>query len=245
MLMRNHRYALAATLSAGALALTGLAILAPAAGASSNTLTAKTVMTNRPDSAANGGGNWALDNFTRGASIYYKGAAASSDCGGNTPCYYYTGKVSDVGHFTTQSGQPSPGFGYLNGGSDPTMKVSLTGTMSGSQTYAFYTTVPVSGASASNVPTSDNGSTYNSGEWPELFFPAGTMFWDSTGNGQGTVNPSGGGELGTGFFKYLYLAKPGSDSNCPNLTSQWLDASPSSGGSPSDGNILAPDSSGC
>lgn len=243
--MRNQKYALAATLSAGALALAGIAALAPSAGASSTTLTAKTSMTNRPDSAANGGGNWALDNFTRGASIYYKGAASSSDCGGNSPCYAYTGKVSDVGHFTTITGQLSPGFGYLNGGADPTMQVGLTGTMSGSQTYAFYTTVPVSGASASNVPTSDDGSSYNSGEWPELFFPSGTDFWDSSGNGQGSVNAAGGGELGTGFFKYVYLAKPGSDHDCANLTSQWTDASPSSGGSASDGNILAPDASGC
>ncbi len=243
--MRNQKYALAAALSAGALALAGIAALAPSAGASSTTLTATTTMTNRPDSAANGGGNWALDNFTRGASIYYKGAASSSDCGGISPCYAYTGKVSDVGHFTTVTGQPSPGFGYLNGGSDPTMQNSLTGTMSGSQTYAFYTTVPVSGASAANVPASDSGSNYNSGEWPELFFPSGTMFWDSSGQGQGSVSPSGGGELGTGFFKYVYLAKPGSDHDCPNMTSQWLDASPSSGGSSSDGNILAPDASGC
>ena len=243
--MRNRKYALAATLSAGALALAGIATLAQAAGASSTTLTAKTTMTNRPDSSAEGGGNWALDNFTRGASIYYKGAASSSDCGGMSPCYYYTGKVSDVGHFTTQAGQLSPGFGYLNGNPDPTMQVSLTGTLSGSQTYAFYTTVPVSGASAANVPASDDGSNYNSGEWPELFFPAGTDFWDSTGNGQGPVNATGGGELGTGFFKYVYLAKPGKDSACPNLTSQWTDASPSSGSSASDGNILAPDASGC
>lgn len=243
--MRNHRYALAAALSAGALALAGIGTLAQAAGASSTTLTAKTTMTNRPDSSAEGGGNWALDNFTRGASIYYKGAASSTDCGGQSPCYAYTGKVSDVGHFTTQVGQLSPGFGYLNGSNqDPTMQFSLTGTMNGSQTYAFYTTVPISGASASNVPTSD-GSNYNSGEWPELFFPAGTDFWDSTGNGQGSVNAAGGGELGTGFFKYVYLAKPGSDHDCANLTSQWLDASPSSGSSASDGNILAPDSSGC
>jgi hypothetical protein len=32
---------------------------------------------------------------------------------------------------------------------------------------------------------------------------------------------------------------------CPNMTSQWKDASPDWGGQPVDGNILAPDATGC
>lgn len=52
-------------------------------------------------------------------------------------------------------------------------------------------------------------------------------------------------QLGTGFFKYLYTAKPGADTSCPNTTSQWLDASPDGGTLAKDGNILAPDSSSC
>jgi hypothetical protein len=225
-------------------AITVAAAIGPvAASGATTTLSAKTTMINRDDSSAQGG-NWAKDNFTRGAQIFFKGAASLSSCGGNSPCYHYTGKVSDVGHFTTVSGQLSPGFGYLNGAPDPTMAVALTGTLSGSQTYDFYTTVPISGASAGNVPPSEIGNIHGSGEWPELFFPAGTEFWISGGVDEGSLG-TGGQELGTGFFSYTYTAKPGADSACPNVTSQWKDASPSSGSSPADGNILAPDSSGC
>jgi hypothetical protein len=232
-------------------AITGVVVaMAPgAASGTTTTLSAKTTMTNRDDSSAQpntaNGGNWAKDNFTRGAQIFFKGSASTSFCGGASSCYHYTGKVSDTGHFTTDVGAQSPGYGYLNGGGDPTMQVAITGTLTGSQTYSFYTTVPISGASASNVPPANIGDSYNSGEWPELFFPAGTEFWDSTGASQGTLNPAGGGELGTGFFSYTYNAKAGSDSDCPNVTSQWKDASPTGGQATADGNILAPDSSGC
>lgn len=245
-----RKYWLTAAIPVAAVAVT-LALSIPGAGATTTTLSAKTTMTNRDDSAANtagntNNGNWAKDNFTRGSSIVFKGAASASNCGGNSPCYSYTGKVSDVGTFTVDTGQPSPGFGDLNGGADPTMAVSLKGALKGSQTYTFFTTVPISGASASNVPTSNAGDTYNSGEWPELYFPAGTEFWDSSGTDQGTLNPSGGGYLGTGFFTYTYTAAPGHDADCTNVSSQWVDASSDNSGSdPAGGNILAPDATHC
>jgi hypothetical protein len=167
-----RKYWLTAAIPVAAVAVT-LALSIPGAGATTTTLSAKTTMTNRDDSAANAAGNtnngnWAKDNFARGSSIVFKGAASASNCGGNSPCYSYTGKVSDVGTFTVDTGQPSPGFGDPNGGADPTMAVSLKGALKGSQTYAFFTTVPISGVSVSNVPTSNAGDTYNSGEWPEL-----------------------------------------------------------------------------
>lgn len=93
--------------------------------------------------------------------------------------------------------------------------------------------------------TTNNEDTFNSGEWPELFFPSGTEFWDQSGTDQGTLGNPTGGELGTGFFKYTYPAKPGSNADCPNMTSQWRDASPDSGTLTTSGNILAPDNSGC
>jgi hypothetical protein len=221
-------------------AITVAAAFGPvAASGAATTLSAKTAVTNRDDSAANGGGNWAMDAYTRGAQIFFKGATSSSNCGGVSPCYSYTGKISDVGHFTTVVGQPSPGFGYLNGGSDPTMQAAVTGTMNGSYNYVFYTTVPISGASAHNVPASISGDTPGTGNWVEQFFPGGTQFWDSSGN-------TGGSEyLGT-TGGWTYNAKAGADHNCPNVTSQWVDASATGWGSaPADGNILAPDASGC
>ena len=188
-------------------AITVAAAIGPiAASGATTTLTAKTAVTNRDDSAANtanntNNGNWAMDTFTRGAQITFKGAAVAADCGGASPCYAYTGKVSDVGNFVTDGGQPSPGFGYLNGGNDPLMAVSAKGTLAGSQTYAFFTTVPVSGASASHVPPAESGNGVGSGEWLEQFFPAGTQFWDSTGAPQGVLGA--GGQLGPHLHLHL------------------------------------------
>ena len=246
--MRIHTRLITAAFAVTALAGAGITA-ASGASAVTNTLTAHTAMSNRDDSAANttgntNGGNWAVDTFTRGAQITFKGAASASHCGSTSPCYAYTGKVSDVGHFTTDAGQPSPGFGDLNGGSDPTMAVSAQGTLSGSQTYAFYSSTPVSGASASFVPTSESGDAVGSGEWPEQFFPGTASFWDQNGNAQPNL-ATGGAELGTGTFKYLYTAKPGMDADCPNVSSQWLDASPDGGSLPSSGNIILPDSASC
>ncbi len=246
--MRKFVPAVASAAALGSLAVVGVLTLAPASGITT-TLTAHTAMTNRDDSAANttgntNGGNWAKDNFARGSSIVFKGAAAASNCGNTSPCYAYTGKVSDVGHFTTDAGQPSPGFGYLNGNPDPTMAVALTGQLTGSQTYAFFSDTPLSSASASNVPTTEPGNIHGSGEWPELFFPGTASFWDQNGIAQPNL-ATGGAQLGTGFFKYTYLAKVGSDHACPNATSQWSDSSPSSGSNASDGNILVPDSGSC
>ena len=208
-------------------AITVAAAIGPiAASGATTTLSAKTTMTNRDDSALTPPkpkGNWAEDNFTRGAQISFKGAAVAPVLRQRLPCYAYTGKVSDVGHFVTDVGQPSPGFGYLNGGNDPRWRLPLTARWRQPDLRLLHH-LPVSGASAANVPPAESGNGLGSGEWPELFFPAGTQFWDSSGRAARSVSRRCG-QLGP-FFSYTYAAKPGADHNCPNMTSQWKDASP-------------------
>jgi hypothetical protein len=102
---------------------------------------------------------------------------------------------------------------------------------------------------ASAVPSSVNGDTYSTQQWPELFAGTpGITFCDTSGN-CGTPAPgttSGGPEaLGTSNWGWTYRAGFGSDSSCPNVGSQWVDAYPSAGSAPADGNILAPDAGHC
>ena len=233
---------LMAAVPLGAVIATAVALGPAAASGATTTISAKTAVTNRDDSGTNYNGttsNWAIDTFTRGAQIFYKGATSAGNCGGTSPCYAWTGKISDTGHFTTVVGDDSPGQGYLNGGAAPTEKVAITGTMNGSFNYAFYTTVGLSAASAANMPKTVSGDSPSTGNWVEQFFPAGTQFWDTSGN-------TGGNEyLGT-TGSWTYNAKLGSDKGCPNVTSQWVDASASAWGSTgADGNILAPDAPSC
>ena len=100
--------------------------------------------------------------------------------------------------------------------------------MSGTYNYTFYTNQPLSSASAGNAPTTVDGDTPTTGSWYQQFFN-GAEFWDAS--------------PGTG--SWTYTAAPGSDTQCPNVSGRWVDASPDWGGQPVDGNILAPDAGHC
>jgi hypothetical protein len=238
-------------LSIGAAVALGVSLSVPAleaaASTASVTATATTVVTNRDDSGING--PWALDNFTRTASITFQQQVDGSKCGGIAPCYAYTGPVSDKGHFTTQVGDQSPGAGDLNAGSPIVIGEQVTGKMHGGLNYFFYATTPPAGVSAAYVATTVNGDTPSTQQWVEQFFPAGTTICDTnrncstlTANGQA----SGGSEsLGT-TGGWTYIAGFGADSACPNVASRWMDASASDWGTEAiSGNILAPDASHC
>ena len=213
-------------------------------GASATTTTGFTAVqsvTNRDDSGANGG-NWALDAFTATLHLAARGIVPNSYCPRIVigACHKITGTITDHGSFTTQIGDAVPGTGSLNGGSVPTIGATVTGPMSGTLSYSFYTDHSLSTASAGNAPPSVSGDSPSTGKWPEQFFPAGTNFWDSSGN-------TGGAEyLGSGPFNYVYSAALGSDSQCPNVSGRWVDSSAGNdGANPVDGNILAPSSSSC
>lgn len=243
MLSRLGRAALIAGTSLTVAASAGFATAASAATAaktSHRSATAVSTLTNRPDSGDNG--TWANDHITRKATVTLAGKAASSACGGTSPCYHWKGHISDTGSFTTISGATSPGAGDLNGGSAPTMAASLTGPMSGVYNYDFYSDSQT--VNAKGVAKKENGDP--TGDlttclWVEQFFGHSANFWDSTGNPAG---PSSGGCIGT-TGGWTYTLGFGADHACPNVASRWVDGSPSWGGDPSTGNILVPDSNHC
>lgn len=232
---------LAATVSAVGIT----SVVAGSASATTTSFTAVTSITNRDDSGTNSNGttsNWALDNFTRTATIFFHGLATQTHCpgiGAGLSCYSWTGTIKDTnGNFTTVVGDAVPGRGSLNGGPAPVIGTAVTGSMSGHFNYVFYTDQNASFASASNVPTAVSGDSPGTGNWVEQFFSAGVHFWDASGN-------TGGNEyLGT-TGGWTYTAGFGKDSACPMVASRWVDASPDWGANAVDGNILAPDSAHC
>jgi hypothetical protein len=235
-------------LISGAIAVAAIAtpVLAGAAGASAatNALTASTSVTNRDDSGIHGD-VWATDNYTRTVTITGHGVVAATHCPGITAgksCRYMTGTVQDKGTYTTVPGGTVPGNGSLNGGPAPAIGAQVTGPLTGHFSYQFYTDAPITSASASNVPATADGnppSSPSTGKWVELFYPAGVNFWDTSGS-------TGGSEyLGT-TGAWTYTAPLGSDTQCPNVSGRWIDASYNGWGTDQvAGNILAPDSGHC
>jgi hypothetical protein len=234
-----RRITLALT-AAAAVAATTVAVTATAASASSSTVTAVTAVSGRSDSGANGG-TWATDQFNRTASVTGHGVVAASHCPGiaaGSVCHYLTGLVTDKGTFTTIPGALVPGKGSLNGGSAPAIGAVVSGPMTGSFHYAFYSDASVAAASAARMPAVVTGDSLGTGTWVEQFFPAGTSFWDASGNTGGAEN------LGTTGI-WNYTAPLGSDSQCPNVSGRWTDGYPDWGSAPVNGNILAPSASSC
>jgi hypothetical protein len=207
-----------------------------------SSISATTSVTNRPDSSAHSQ-IWADDAFSRHATVRLLGEVSLSNCGGSTPtghCYRWSGRIVDTGTFTTRTGILSPGFGYLNGGSDPALLEHVTGPMNGKANYSYFSSWK--SASTKNMPTHMSGAASGrttTSLWVEQFYGASALFWNSAGVPQG----SGGSLLTSGGW--AYLAPTGSDPACPNVTSSWLDASPSWGSHAVDGNILAPDAVHC
>jgi hypothetical protein len=240
---RYRRTFAALAIPAAAAAISLGAVSAASAGASTTTtgFTATQSVTNRDDSGANGG-NWALDAFTATTVLHGNGIVANTNCPGIVigACHKITGTITDHGTFTTQIGNAVPGTGSLNSGSVPNIGAAVTGPLTGTLSYSFYTDHALSTARVSNAPSSVSGGSPSTGQWPEQFFPAGTNFWDGSGN-------TGGAEyLGSGPFNFTYTAALGSDSQCPNVSGRWVDSSTGNDGANAvDGNILAPSSSSC
>lgn len=243
-MIKRLRTALVLGAAAGTLGITSV-VVAGSAGATTTSFTAATSITQRDDSGTNSNGttnNWALDNFTRTATITFHGLATQTHCPGilvGRSCYYWTGTISDTnGNFTTVVGDAVPGQGSLNGAPAPLIGEAVTGSMGGHFNYVFYTDQNASSASDTNMPPAITGDSPGTGNWVEQFFSAGVNFWDANGN-------TGGNEyLGT-TGSWTYTAGFGHDHACPRVASRWVDASPDWGGNPVDGNILAPDSLHC
>lgn len=120
------------------------------------------------------GGNWASDWITRTATVSGGAPVAPSNCGETTgPCYSYTAVVRDQGSFRAIKGALTPNQ-VVPG---RTITSAVTGWVSGYAPFSFYATGT---PDPSLVPTSYLNAPYTT-IWPELFFPAGTVFVGVTG----------------------------------------------------------------
>lgn len=233
------RMRLAAIVGAGLAALT----VAGAANASARPsvhrlaatpVTATTAISNRPDSGNHG--DWASDNVSRKATIQLVGQVGVEHCPGSDTghCYLWNFKLADSGHFITTASGLSPRAGR-------TLDLALTGAFAGGTTSGQYYSSWKT-ARASRLPASENDmNTVPAGRktttnWVERFYGSGAVF-------NSAANP-GGPDLGRWSWKYTLGF--GSDRQCPNNASQWVDAANNGdGASPPDGDILAPNSADC
>lgn len=241
--MRFLKTTVVALVAAGALVATTVPAMA-VSHATVPTVKASTTVTNRPDSGAHGN-DWALDNFKRFAQVSNLGAVATSHCGGAKTCFHFGGLITDTGSFTTMTGVTVPGFGGLNGGPAPKLDVAVTGSMSGTYNYDFYSNWKT--INASFMPLTENGSPVGrqtTGAWLAQFFLPGASFWSASGIPLGHTG-TGAGSLGTGVGSWLYTTAFGSDPACPRVASQWWDASPDWGTLPASGNVFAPNAAHC
>lgn len=235
-----------ATLPLTWIAVSGFSAASASSGSPSRSAVAITKVSDRPDSGNGAGTWWADDYFTRTVKITLTGEVPLSNCGGSTPtghCYHWTGLVSDIGKFVTIPGIGSPGTGDLNGGTKPLIKVKATGIMAGGIAYNFYSSFKTAAARLVPATENDNGSTaagVSTGSWVTQFFPKGAKFWNASGKPATYLATTGG---------WTYTLPYGADTQCPHLSSQWVDSSwPLSnpwGTSPGMGNILAPDAAHC
>jgi hypothetical protein len=189
---------------------------------------ATTQISNRPD-----GGNhgiWALDNFTRTATVTIVGEVAASNCPGTDTghCYLWNFTIADAGHFTAQSGDLAPRSGS-------TLERTLTGRFSGGashgQIYASWKT-----ARATRVPLTEDdqgllpAGRHTTTNWVEQFFGASATF----------------GAIDLGNWSWTYTLGFNANDQCPNNAYRWVDAAANSDGSlPADGDILTPTSANC
>jgi hypothetical protein len=195
---------------------------------------ASTAISARPDSGSQGN-TWALDTFTRKATLHFVGEVPLSNCGGSTStghCYQFTASITDTGIAATIPGQLAPGVGYENGGGHLTLAVAIHAAMAGTAKYNFFS----SWKTADRKPPAtenDNGTVptgrHTTGNWPELFFRAGAQFFSA----------------GVTSGNWTYTTVAGADDLCPNVVSRWVDASPDWGSVAQDGNVLAPDTAHC
>jgi hypothetical protein len=160
---------------------------------------AVTTIAGRDDSGGSGG-TWAKDNFTRDLQVFYLGK--STDPAHAQAPYMFTAQLKDQGTFRDLPGQLTPNQGGKNAG-----KVLKTGQVSGpmsgyGQWATFYASQkPHNGLAPTHLGKSvANLPAYASSTWPELVFPAGTVFTGPDGQQASAMN-----ELAWG---YQYSAVP-------------------------------------
>lgn len=147
------------------------------------TTTATTNIKNRPDSGG-GGNTWAIDRFSRQLVLNYEGRSIDPAMAA-TP-YMYSAQLNDQGTFLDLPGQLTPNQGGHNLGKVLKPR-QVAGTMKGNGYFGlFYSSTKAhSPRSYANlgveISENDHGvvtglNFHGSSTWPELAFPAGTVF---------------------------------------------------------------------
>jgi hypothetical protein len=178
--MEGYMNILTKLIPAGVLAA-GLPLLASTTASASqaarpsarpHSITAITAMLNRDDSGGNG--NWAKDSFVRVLTVtQQEPTVPPADCSPTaTVCYAFTASLKDAGSFRTIPGAYTPNQGGTDAGEH--IRGVVQGDLHGSGDFAtFYATAL---PSAGLVPLFNTGDANPSYLWPELAFPAGTVF---------------------------------------------------------------------
>lgn len=180
---------------AAAAAAAATALLSGSAGASTslrpgNPGSSGTAVTHIYDNGTVPGsrGTWASAWITRTATISGGTPVAAFRCGEQAgPCYSYTALVRDQGRFRAIRGAPTPNQARPG----RTITSAVIGRVNGVTPFSFFATArPDPGL----VPATDRDAAYPA-MWPELFFPAGTVFAGLTGipfsYGYGASTPCG------------------------------------------------------
>ncbi len=149
--------------------LSAVSFVTAAHAATPVTATAVTKVSNHSDSGYNDGddGGWAVDTFTRTATITLVGADPTlTDCGDTaTTCYAYTGTITDTGTAAAITGKASPGA------QDVPIKGSPVATMNGKATVTFDASSNTPNATL--VPKTMTGNSESTTDWVQQFFPDG------------------------------------------------------------------------
>lgn len=213
--------------------VSGVAGAATPQAKAGQTFSATTSITNHDDSGTEGN-NWALDNFTRVATIKFVNQVSVSNCPGSDTgkCYFWTYTLKDNGTFTTVPNVDEPN-------STTQLDLALTGPMTGGTSNGeFYTSWRnPSVSSVAKTVNGDGSMRESTTNWPEQFFGKSAVF-------NSVANP-GGPDLGS-TAGWTYTLNFGTDPQCIHEATQWVDAAASGWGTlKSDGNIHADNSSDC
>jgi len=144
----------------------GLALSGPANAVTNASAT--TTFQAHPDSGNHG--NWAVDDFTRVATVTFVSVDSTlTDCGtAAKTCFIYAGTIADAGSFSGISGALSPQAGV-------TLTGNPSGPFKGGSDVKFFSSSDT--ASATGVPATVTGAgAVSTTNWVEQFFPAGTTF---------------------------------------------------------------------
>jgi hypothetical protein len=249
--MKVRTIATAAAVLAGTgalLATTATASFASTTPASHNKAAEAVTTINGKADSGGAGNTWATDRITRDLKVYYLGK--STDPAHAAAPYMYYATITDTGTFRDMPGQLTPNQGTPWTGTvlrDRQVSGPITGSASWSMFYASnkvashkggaYLVPGFLGSKVSNNPA------YATSTWPELAFPARTVFAGPDGQAADAMNLVGWGwnYQAVPFTHYVVKTVNGKHVivKVTGFQQHWSDTALNGDGQlPGDGNIL-------